>query len=78
MSADEELWKHGIRFIDVIKTVTRQFPMSYLSNIEFQNQGDMSGLLTRPVDRTKPVLGDFFWMNQNRRYYNFTGVYMEK
>ena len=56
----EELWKHGIHFIGVIKTETRQFPMAYLSTIEFQNRGDMSGLLTRPVDRTKPVLGDFF------------------
>ena len=73
VTAAEELWKHGLRFIGVIKTATRQFTMAYLSNIEFQNQGDMSGLLTRPIDRTKPVLFDFFWMDQNRRYFNFTG-----
>ena len=56
----EELWKHGIRFIGIIKTSTRKFTMAYLSNIEFQNRGYMSGLLTRPVDRTKPKLGAFF------------------
>ena len=38
----------------------------------------MSGLLTRTVDRTKTVLGDFFWMDQNRQYFIFTGRSMEK
>ena len=52
--------------------------MAYLSNIEFQNQGDVSGLLTRPVDRAKPVLGAFVWVDQNRRYFIFTGVLTEK
>ena len=52
--------------------------MAYLSNLEFQNRGDMSGLLTRPVDRTKPVLGNFVWMDYNRRYLIFTGGLMEK
>ena len=60
VSAAEELWKNGPCFIGVIKTETRKFLMTYLSNIEFNNQGYMSGLLTSPVDRTKPVLGDFF------------------
>ena len=59
LTAAEELWNHGLRFIGVIKTATRKFPMAYLSNIESQNRGDMSGLLIRLVDRTKPVLGDF-------------------
>ena len=31
--AVEEFWKHGLRFIGVIKTATRQFPMACLSNI---------------------------------------------
>ena len=74
----EELWKHGLCFIGVIKTATQFFSMAYLSNIESQNRGDVSGLLTRPVDSTKPVLGDFFWMDRNRRYFIFTGVSMEK
>ena len=49
-----------------------------MSNIEFQNWGDMSEFLTRPVDRTKPVLGDFFWMDRNKWYLIFTGGPMEK
>ena len=47
------------RFIGVIKAATRKFSMSYLSNIEFHNRGDMSGLLNRPVDRKNLVLGAF-------------------
>ena len=74
----EELWKHGLSFNGLIKTAMRQFMVAYLSNIEFQNRGDMSGLLTRPVDMTKLVLGAFIWMIQNRRYFIFTGVLMEK
>ena len=65
--AAEELWKHGLRFIGFIKTPTEQFPMAYLSNIDFQNWGYMSGLLDRPVDRTKPVLGALVWMDRNMR-----------
>ena len=35
--AAEELWKHGLRFVCVIKTETHQFPMAFLYNIELQN-----------------------------------------
>ena len=38
----------------------------------------MSGLLTRLVDRTKPVLSEFVWMDRNRWYFIFTGGSMEK
>ena len=65
--AAEELWKHGLRFFRVIRTATRQFMMAYLTNIEFNNWGDINGFLTRPVDRTKPVLGAFVWMDRNSR-----------
>ena len=78
MPAAEELWKHGPQFIGVIKIAMQKFPMEYLSNIELQNWGDMSGLLTRPVERTKPVLGDSFWMDWRRLHFIFTGGFMEK
>ena len=66
------------RFIGVFNTTTRQFLMAYLATIELHNRGDMSGLLTSPVNRTNPVLGDFIWMDRNRRYFLFTGGLMEK
>ena len=66
------------RFIGVTKTEMRKFPMTYLSNIELQNRGDMSGFLTRPVDRKNMVLVYLFGMDQNRRYLVFTGVSTKK
>ena len=50
------MWKHGLCFIGVIKTEMWQFMMAYLSNIDFHNHVNMSGLLTIPVDRKKLVL----------------------
>ena len=52
--------------------------MAYLSNIELHNRGDMSVLLTRPIDSTNLMLGVFVWMDRNRRYLIFTGGPMEK
>ena len=52
--------------------------MAYLSNIEIHNQVDMSGLLTRPVYRTNPVLGYFVWMDRYSRYFIFTGGLVDK
>ena len=49
-----------------------------MSNIELQNRGYMSALLTRPVDRTKPVLGGFFWIDWDSQYFIFTGGLMDK
>ena len=66
VTAEEELRKHVIFFIGVIKTAMRKFLMTYLSNIEFKNWGYISGLLTRMVDRTNPVLGAFVWMDRKR------------
>ena len=58
---------------------TRQFLMAYLSNIELQNWGYISGLLTRPVDRTKPVLGDFVLDGSEQAVSNFYwGVNVER
>ena len=72
--AAEELWKHGLRFIEVIKIETQKFPMAYLSNIYLHNWGYMSRFLTRPVESTKLVLGTFVWMDRNRRYFIFYWV----
>ena len=76
--ADEEFWNHGIRFIGIINTAMWKFSMAYLSNIDLHNLEDISGLLTRPVDSKKTVLVDFFWMDRDRQYLIFTGVFMEK
>ena len=41
--------------------------MLYIYNKEFHNQGDICRLLTRPVDRKKPLLVAFVRMDRNKR-----------
>ena len=65
--ADKELWKRGLYFIGFIMIEMRIFQMEYLSNKKLYNWGDISGLLTRPVDSTKTVSGDFIWMDWYRQ-----------
>ena len=58
----------GLRFIGVVKTATRRFPLTYLSNIELQERGDRSGLIMRGPDG-EPSLLAFVWMDRDRRYF---------
>jgi hypothetical protein len=37
----------GFRFIGVVKTATRRFPMAYLQGLELQKQGDCKGLIMK-------------------------------
>jgi hypothetical protein len=62
----------GLRFIGVVKTATRQFPMGYLSQLELQQRGDRKGLMMRGVDG-EPSLLAFVWMDRNRRYFIASG-----
>ena len=41
----QELKKIGLRFIGVVKTATRQFPLQYLSHVEMRNRGEMRGVV---------------------------------
>ena len=37
----------GLHFIRVVKTATKKFPMSYLSNLELVQRGDYKGLVAK-------------------------------
>lgn len=58
----------GLRFIGVVKTATRKFPMQWLSNVELRQRGDRKGLLHYGEDR-RPDLMAFVWMDRDRRYF---------
>ena len=53
-------WIHQSDSLVLSRRQHGNFRLAYLSNMEVQNRGDMSEFLTRPVKRTKPVLGAFF------------------
>ena len=58
----------GLCFIGVVKTATKKFPMSYLSNLELVQHGDYKGLVARGTDE-QPTMLLFVWMDQDRRYF---------
>lgn len=70
--AAQELLKIKMRFIGVVKTATRKFPMPYLSGIELQARGDWKGLIAKDEDG-KPYLLSFVWLDRERRYFITSG-----
>jgi hypothetical protein len=62
------LYKAGLRFIGVVKTATRRYPMSELSRIEFGSRGDSVGIISLNVAR-EPLIMAFPWVDLDRRYF---------
>ena len=58
----------GLCFIGVVKTATKKFPMSYLSNLELVQRGDYKGLVARGTDG-QPTMLSFIWMDRDRHYF---------
>jgi Transposase IS4 len=67
LQAAKRLMSMGLRFIGVVKTATRGYPMSYLSNVQLDGgKGDRKGLLhTDPVTGKKYLA--FVWVDRDRR-----------
>ena len=63
------LFVNGLRFIGVLKTSTREYPMPYLSNVELPaGKGDRRGLYT--VDQASGCrMLAFVWADRDRRYF---------
>ena len=57
----------GLRLIGEVKTATKKFPMSYLSNLELVQHGDYKGLVARGTDG-QPTMLSFIWMDQDCHY----------
>jgi Transposase IS4 len=68
VGAAEELLRIGLRFIGVVKTAKRPYPMKTLSSLELHNRGDSSGLLLNGPDGHPKMLA-FTWMDRDRRYF---------
>ena len=71
VTAAELLHMNGLKFIGVIKTATRKFPMAHLAAHELENRGDRYGLVRRKSgeDEDECDLLSFVWMDQDRRYF---------
>ena len=58
----------GLCFIGVVKTATKKFPMSYLSNLELVQHWDYKGLVAKGSDGQLTMLS-FIWMDWDHRYF---------
>jgi hypothetical protein len=73
----KELKRCGLRFIGVVKTATKRFPLAYLSALELHSRGDRRGLVTRDADGQATLLA-FVWMDRNRRYFIASGSSLQE
>jgi len=63
------LKKAGLRFIGVVKTATKGFPMQYLGNVPLmKGKGGMKGLLSTDPETNTQLLA-FVWIDRDRRYF---------
>jgi hypothetical protein len=60
--------ERGMGFIGVVKTATKRFPITYLSNLEMQERGDRHGVVTRGANGVTTLMA-FVWMDRDRRYF---------
>jgi hypothetical protein len=67
------LWRHGLRFIGVIKTATKQYPYKCLHNKVLRERGDRYGLVQKKNNNEECDVLAFVWVDQGRRYFIATG-----
>jgi hypothetical protein len=70
VKAARELFKMGLRFVGVVKTATKQYPMDALSRVQFTSQRMWKGLIHKGGEMADdPDVLAFCWVDTNRRYF---------
>jgi hypothetical protein len=69
VEAARELFKIGLRFVGVVKTTTRQYPMAALGRVQFEGRGQWKGLIHKSKEAGLPDLLAFTWVDTNRRFF---------
>ena len=78
VSAAIRLKEIGLRFIGVVKTATKEYPMQYLGSIPLPGgRGSRMGLLTTD-EATGTQLMSFVWVDRDRRYFISTCSSLEE
>ena len=63
------LYRHGLLFIGVVKTATKEFPMAYLSEQVLTERGSSKCLVNHKEDDDDADLIAMVWMDRDRRYF---------
>ena len=64
----KELLRVNMKFIGVVKTATREYPMPHLTSRELGERGDRYGLLSLTAENVPELLA-FTWLDRDRRYF---------
>jgi hypothetical protein len=65
-----------MRYIGVVKTATKNYPMSHLSKVELKFKGDRAGVMAKDETSENPELLAFVWRDRDRRYFIASGSSM--
>ena len=68
VQAADEMKKIGLRFIGIVKTATRIYPMSYLPKKEISSRGQWHSMVRKNADEV-PDLMAVVWVDRERRYF---------
>ena len=68
VGAARKMESEGTGFIGVVKTATRHFPMSYLSQLEMESRGERKGLIANEAHSNFKMMA-YVWMDRDRRYF---------
>ena len=61
--------QYGLRFIGVVKTATKGYPMNLLGNVVLpQGKGDHYGVMAKDEESGKSILA-WVWCDRDRRYF---------
>jgi len=72
------LFKEGLRFIGMLKTSTREYPMDWLTHVELPGgKGDRRGLTTVDAETGARLLA-FVWADRDRRHFVTTCSNMQE
>ena len=77
VGAAKALLSIGLRFVGVVKTATKAFPLKHLSELELEKRGDREGLIFKGDDG-RPELLAFVWMDRDRRYFIASGSSLQE
>lgn len=58
-----------MRYIGVVKTATKNYPMSHLSKVELKFKGDRAGVMAKDETSENLDLLAFVWRDRDRRYF---------
>ena len=71
------LHDNGLKFVGVVKTATKKFPMKHLSSVKLKERGDTYGMVRRKTANSDECdLLAYVWMDRDRRYFIASGSSM--